>query len=55
MKGIQQRGQYTYRFTVSVGFDGNGKHIRKTMTFKVPEETAPTKAEKMVKEAYISQ
>ena len=53
MKGIQQRGPYTYRFTVSVGFDGNGKHIRKTMTFKVPEGTAPTKAEKMVKEAYI--
>ncbi len=52
MKGIQQRGPYTYRFTVSVGFDGNGKHIRKTMTFKVPEGTAPTKAEKMVKEAY---
>ncbi len=52
MKGVLQRGHNTYRFTVSVGFDGNGKQIRKTMTFKVPEGTAPTKAEDMVNNAY---
>lgn len=52
IKGVVQRGVYTYRFTVSVGFDGNGKNIRKTMTYKVPEGTAPTKAEKMVMAAY---
>lgn len=52
IKGVTQRGENTYRFTVSVGFDGNGKNIRKTKTYKVPEGTAPTKAEKMVMAAY---
>lgn len=53
INGVTQRGENTYRFTVSVGFDGNGKHVRKTMTFKVPPGTARTKAEKLVREAYI--
>ena len=52
IKGVAQRGENTYRFTVSCGFDGNGKQIRHTMTFKVPAGTAPTKVEKMVMEAY---
>ena len=52
IKGIVQRGENTYRFTVSCGFDGDGKHIRKTMTYKVPEGTAPSKAKKMVVGAY---
>ena len=52
IKGVVQRGPNTYRFTVSSGFDGNGKNVRHTMTFKVPEGTSPTKAEKLVMEAY---
>lgn len=52
IKGITKRGENTYRFTVSCGFDGNGKHIRKTMTYRVPDGTAPTKAEKMVRNAF---
>ena len=52
ISGIVQRGENTYRFTVSNGFDGNGKHIRHTMTFKVPDGTPPSKAEKLVIEAY---
>lgn len=52
MKGITQRGTNTYRFSVSNGFDGNGKQIRKTMTFKVPDGTAPSKVEKMLIDAY---
>ena len=52
IKGVTKRGENTYRFTVSDGFDGYGKPIRHTMTFKVPDGTAPTKAEKMVVEAY---
>ena len=52
IKGVVQRGPNTYRFTVSSGFDGNGKNVRHTMTFKVPEGTPPTKAEKLVMEAY---
>ncbi len=53
IKGVTQRGENTYRFTVSVGFDGEGKHIRKTTTFKVPAGTAPSKVEKLVTEAYF--
>ena len=52
IKGVVQRGPNTYRFTVSSGFDGNGKNVRHTMTFKVPEGTPPTKAEKLVRQAY---
>ncbi len=52
IRGVTKRGENTYRFTISLGSDGNGKNIRKTMTFKVPEGTAPTKAEKMIMEAY---
>lgn len=52
IKGVAQRGENTYRFTVSCGFDGKGKQIRHTMTFKVPEGTASSKAEKLVMEAY---
>lgn len=53
IKGVVQRGPNTYRFTVSNGFDGHGKNVRQTMTFKVPEGTPPTKAEKLVMQAYI--
>ncbi len=52
IKGVTQRGDYTYRFVVSDGFDGNGKQVRHTMTYKVPDGTPKTKAEKMVLEAY---
>ena len=52
IKGVVQRGPNTYRFTVSSGFDGNGKNVRHTMTFKVPEGTSPTKVEKLVRQAY---
>ena len=45
IKGVTKRGENTYRFTVSDGFDGYGKPIRHTMTFKIPDGTAPTKAE----------
>ena len=51
IKGVVKRGEYTYRFTVSCGFDGSGKHTRKTMTYKVPAGTAQGKAEKMVMQA----
>ena len=52
IKGVAERGENTYRFTVSCGFDGKGKQIRHTMTYKVPAGTAPTKVEKLVMEAY---
>ena len=53
IKGVTQRGENTYRFVVSMGFDGQGKNIRKTTTFKVPKGTATTKADKLVTEAYV--
>ena len=52
IKGVTQRGENTYRFTISLGFDGNGKNIRKTKTFKVPENISNSKAEKMIRAAY---
>ena len=52
IKGVAERGENTFRFTVSSGFDGKGKQIRHTMTYKVPAGTAPSKVEKMVMEAY---
>ena len=52
IKGVTKRGENTYRFTVSDGFDGKGRQVRHTMTFRVPDGTAPTKAKKMVIEAY---
>ena len=53
IKGIRQRGENTYQFTVSCGFDGNGKHIRNTMTYKVPAGTTPSKVEKVVSQAFL--
>ena len=51
MKGITKRGN-SYRFTVSLGFDGDGKQIRKYTTFTPPSGVTPAKADKLVKEAY---
>lgn len=53
VKGITQRGENTYRFTVSCGFDGNGKHIRNTMTYKVPAGTPPSRVDSVVTQAYL--
>lgn len=52
MRGIRKRGE-SYTFTVSVGFDGNGKHIRKYMTFTPPAGISEKKRDKLVQEAYI--
>lgn len=52
MRGIRKKGS-SYEFTVSVGFDGNGKHIRKYMTFKPPLGVSGKKLDKIVQEAYI--
>lgn len=52
MRGIRKRGD-SYEFTVSVGFDGNGKHIRKYMTYRPPAGISERKLEKLVQEAYM--
>ena len=50
--GIEQRGN-SYRFTVSLGYDVNGKQIRKTTTFTPPAGLTERKADKLAKEEYI--
>lgn len=47
MANITKRGK-TYTITVSMGFDGNGKRIRKSMTFTPPANMTPKQAEKEV-------
>ncbi len=49
--GIRQRGD-SYTFTISLGFDGNGKHIRKYHTFRPPEGLTEKQTKKVVEAAY---
>lgn len=46
MPGISKRGN-AYRIIVSLGYDLQGKQIRKTTTFTPPVGTTPSKAEKL--------
>jgi len=49
--GIRQRGD-TFTFTVSLGFDGNGKHIRKYRTYTPPQGLTEKQLKKAVEAAY---
>lgn len=51
-KGIVKRGN-SFLFTVALGYDVNGKQMRKTKTFKPLAGTTEKQAEKQAKEAYI--
>ena len=51
--GIIQRGK-TYRFTAYLGYDVNGKQIRKTTTYTPPSDITQRKADKLAKEEYIN-
>lgn len=44
MAAINKRGE-TFQIVVTLGRDTNGKKIRKTTTYKPPENTTPKKAE----------
>ena len=46
MATVNKRGN-TYQIIVSLGLDVNGKKIRKTTTFKPPENVTPRKADKL--------
>ena len=52
MATVNKRGN-TYQIIVSLGLDVNGKKIRKTTTYKPPENTTPKKAEKLAHEFAI--
>lgn len=49
--GIRRRGN-TFTFTISLGFDGNGKHIRKYTTFHPTEGLTERQLKKTVEAAY---
>lgn len=49
--GIRRRGD-TFTFTVSLGFDGNGKHIRKYRTYQPPKGLTEKQLKKAVEDAY---
>ena len=49
MATITKRNK-TFQITVSLGLDVNGHKIRKTTTYKPPENTMPKKAEKLANE-----
>ncbi|MBP3339413.1 MAG: site-specific integrase [Lachnospiraceae bacterium] len=51
--GIVQRGS-SYFFTVYMGYDTNGKQIRKTTTYTPPKGITEKKADKLAKEEYIN-
>lgn len=51
MKGIKKRGK-NYRFTVSMGYDGNYKLIRKYLTYYPPADVSPERADRLAEEAY---
>lgn len=42
LRGIRKRGN-SYQFTVSVGFDGDGKQVRHYMTYTPPANISETK------------
>ena len=46
MPSVHKRGD-TFRIMVSLGYDMKGRQIRKTTTFKPPENVTPGKAEKL--------
>lgn len=52
MATVNKRGK-TFQIVVSLGLDVNGKKIRKTTTYKPPENTTPKKAEKLAHEFAI--
>ena len=51
MKGIVKRGN-SYSFTVSCGFDGNGKQLRHYTTFRPPKDITDEKADRLAQRAY---
>jgi integrase len=53
MKGIQQRGENSYFFTVSLGRGADGKYKRKTKTIKVEQKMTPKQKEEYVKHEYM--
>jgi integrase len=45
-------GSGTYEFSVSAGYDGSGKHIRKYSTYTPPEGVSEAKADRLALEAF---
>ena len=52
MANISKRGD-SYRITVSLGFDGTGKHIRKYLTYTPPPGLTPKQEQKAADQAAL--
>lgn len=50
--GIIRYGQ-SYRFTVALGMDRNGRQIRRTMSFRAPDNVSERRADDMARLAYL--
>jgi integrase len=50
--GVRKRAGGSYEFSVSAGFDGSGKHIRKYGTYIPPQGVSEAKADKLALEAF---
>jgi integrase len=50
--GVRKRTGGSYEFSVSAGFDGSGKHIRKYTTYVPPAGVSEAKADRLALEAF---
>lgn len=53
MSQVIKKDNNRFRIVCSLGYGADGRQIRKTTTFKVPEGTTPKKAEKLANEFAI--
>lgn len=53
MKGIEKRGENTYRFTVSLGRGADGKYKRERKTYTVQQKFTPKRLKEHLKHEYL--
>lgn len=53
MKGIEKRGENTYRFTVSLGRGADGQYRRRRKSYTVQEKFTPKRLEEHLKHEYL--
>lgn len=53
IRGVQQRGENSFFFTVSLGRGSDGKYKRATKTYKVEEKFSPRRLEEHIQHEYL--
>lgn len=53
MKGIEKRGENSYRFVVFTGVDAKGRYNRKTKTYRITKKMTPKQQEEHLKLEYL--